>query len=335
MQATKENPKYTAFLIDGSTQYDITPAMEGLSFSEQEQQIAKSATISIANVLIKGQWLSGIIQARQRVSIYADDGETKDEVFRGVVWTKYYKSALSARNLEVKCYDNLVYFQESEDSLYFPAGKTTKDVVGTICKNWGVGLDYSYESITHGKLVLRGTLADIILTDILEKAKENSGTKYVMISQKDVINIKKAGANATVYQITAKNNAIFTRSEQTMDGMITKVVILGKAGTGERKPVQATIEGNTSQYGTLQKLYDRDENTSLADAKKEANTIIKEKGNPTAKFEVQANDIPWIRKGDLVYVNAGAIADRNLLVVGIERSISNNGKIMTLTLTNP
>ena len=335
MQASKENPIYTAFLVDGSTEYEITPAMQSLSFSDQDKQIAMSAALSITNTMANGKWLSSLIQPRQRISIFADDGEKKDEVFRGFVWTKYYKSALSSKDIELKCYDNLVYFQESEDSLYFTAGKTTKDIITTIGKNWGVSINYTYQSITHGKMVLRGALSDIITADILDKVKENTGAKYVMISQKDVINIKTAGSNTTTYKITAKNNAIFTRSEQTMDGMITKVIILGKAGKGERVPVQATVAGNTSQYGTLQKLYDRDENTSLADAKKEANTIIQEKGKPSTKYEVQAGDIPWIRKGDLVYINAGAIADRELLVVGIERSISNSSKTMTLTLTNP
>lgn len=335
MQKSQENPIYTAFLVDDTTKYDITAAMLDLGFSDQKDQIAKSASLTLTNVKVGERWLSNIIRARQRVFIYADDGETKDEVFRGFVWTRYYKSALESKEIIVKCYDNLIYFQESEDSQYFSAGKTTKDVLSSICNSWGVSLNYNYSSITHDKLVLRGALADIITADILDKVKDRTGSKYVVLSIKDVVTINTVGQNATMYQILAKNNALYTRSEQTMDGMITKVVILGKAGTDERKPVQATVTGNTSQYGTLQKLYDRSENMSLADAKKEANTIISENGNPTWKYEVQAHDIPWIRKGDMVYVNAGSIQDQNLIVVGIDRSIDNKSKTMTLTLEKP
>ena len=335
MQKSQENPIYTVFLIDDDTKYDLSPAVTGLSFSDQKDQIAKSVSFNVINTKVKGQWLSSTIKVRQRVFIYADDGTTKDEVFRGFVWTKYYKSALDTKEITIKAYDNLIYFQESEESQYFSAGKSTKDVLTSICKEWGINLEYNYESITHDKLVLRGALADIITKDILDKVKDRTGSKYVILSIKDVITINGIGQNDTVYQILNQNNAVFTRSEQTMDGMITKVVILGKAGKDERLPVQATVSGNTSQYGTLQKLYDRDENMSLADAKKEANTIISENGKPNMEYEVQAADIPWIRKGDLVYINAGGIQDKEMIVVGLTRDIGNKGKTMTLTLENP
>ena len=332
MQKSQENPIYTVFLIDDSTKYDLSPAVIELNFADQKDQIAKSASFSVVNTQVKGQWLSSIIKVRNRVIIYADDGTKKDEVFRGFVWTKYYKSALDQKEIQIKAYDNLIYFQESEDSQYFSAGKQTEDVLSTICKSWGVTLSYNYSSITHDKLVLRGALSDIIMTDILDKVKDRTGNDYVILSIEDVVTINEVGQNDTVYQILGGNNAIFTRSEQTMDGMITKVVILGKAGKDDRLPVQATVTGNTSKYGTLQKLYDRDENMSLADAKKEANTIIQDGGTPKLTYEVQAHDIPWIRKGDLVYINAGSIQDKNMIVIGIDRSIDNKGKTMTLTV---
>lgn len=331
MKASKENPEYTVCIVNDTTKYDVTPALISLNLSEQNGQLAQTANITLANVKIKGQWLSTLVGVRQRVFIYANDGTTKAEVFRGVVWTDYYKSALEDREMQLKCYDNLIYFQESEDAEYFTTGKTTQDILTTFCTKWGVKLNYTYQSITHAKLALRGRLADIITSDVLDLVKNQTGKKYVLRSAEDVINIMQVGQNKTIYNITSKNNAISTRSEKTMDGMITKVIILGKADKEKREPVEATVDGDVANYGTLQKLLSRKENTSLADAQKEAQEIIAEYGTPKLQYEVQCADIPWIRKGDLVRVAAGNI-EADLITAGVTRSISNKSKVMTLTL---
>lgn len=331
MKASPENPIYSVAIVDGETKYDVTPALCNLDLSDQDGQLAQSATLGLMNVQVSGKWLSTIVGIRQRVFIYADDGKKKDEVFRGVIWTDYYKSDLSTRDMSLKCYDNLIYFQESEDAEFFPEGKTTEDVVSTLCQKWGVPLKYAYESITHSKLALRGALSDILTSDVLDLVKTKTGKKYILRSTKDTIEVVKTGQNQTVYDISSKNNAVSTRTERTMDGLVTKVVILGKAGNDERQPVEATVEGNVAEYGTLQKIHDRKENTSLADAQKEAQAIIDEKGKPKTVYEVKCSDIPWIRKGDRVHVNAGAISDQDLIVLSIDRSISNKSKEMTLT----
>lgn len=338
MQASKENPIYTVRLLDGSTEYDLTAAVLDIDFSDREKQLAQSVTINVANVKTGGTSLASILKVRQRVFISANDGTSNDEVFRGVIWTRYYRDTLSDKEIQIKCYDSLIFMQESEDSQYFTAGQASNSVIQQLCNNWGVQLDYSYATITHEKLVLRGSLSDIIISDVLEKVKKQTGQKYVILSIKDVLTIRPVGQNATVYEISDKNNAVQTRTEQTMDGMITKVVILGKAGKDERKPVAATVDGDTATYGTLQKIIDasgKDENTSLADAQKEANNIIKESGTPKIEYEVQAPDIPWIRKGDKVLVNAGDVSGKELIVLAINRSISNKAKTMTLTLDDP
>jgi len=116
-----------------------------------------------------------------------------------------------------------------------------------------------------------------------------------------------------------------------MQGMVTKVVILGKEDDDDRAPVEATVSGNTSKYGTLQKLINRDEETALADAKTEAQNIIKKDGKPKWEGSIRTVDIPWIRKGDKVKVKAGDLAS-DYIVIGIERDIDNSGKLMTLTV---
>lgn len=331
MEASRKNPIYTAYVVSGSTKYNISPAVISLGFSDQKKHISKSVVIELVNVSVGSSWLSAIIKVRDRVYIYANDGERSEEVWRGYVWTRKYDSGLDGHIITLRCYDNLIYFQESEESEFFASGKSTKDVLGSIFDKWGVKLEYGYESITHSKLALRGYLSDVICSDILDLVKDRTGKKYVILSEQDTVHIKTVGQNTTVYSIKSGENASATRSESTMDGMTTKVVILGKADDDDRRPVEATVSGNTSTYGTLQKLINRDENTSLADAKKEAQSIIDADGKPKWEYEVTAPDIPWIRKGDKVQLDAGDLGSQ-YIVAGIERDISNSKKQMTLTL---
>ena len=91
--ALKENPTYTFFISDGNgTTYDMTPALISIDLTDQDSQMAQRAQVTVHNVQINGTWSTSIIQVGQRVSIFADDGEKKDEVFRGFIWKKQYIS---------------------------------------------------------------------------------------------------------------------------------------------------------------------------------------------------------------------------------------------------
>ncbi len=331
MAASLENPIYSAYVISGGIKYNLTGVIQDINFADQKKQISKSATLGVMNRKVNGSWLSSILKVRDRVFIHANDGTRNEEVWRGFIWTRSYDSNLSGSTIVLKCYDHLIYFQESEESEFFASGKSSKDVVSFLCDKWGIKLEYSYESITHGKLALRGNLSDIFTEDILDLVKDRTGKKYVILSEKDVMQVKTVGQNSTIYTIQDGKNAISTRSECTMDGMTTKVVILGKADDDDHRPVEATVRGDTDKYGTLQKLINRDEDTSVEDAKKEAQNIIDEEGNPKWEFEVTAPDIPWIRKGDKVKVSAGDMTTE-YIVLGINRDISLKGKTMDLTL---
>ena len=333
MAATAAKPEYTAYVVAGGTKYNITPAIESIGITDQQKQIAKCVTIQLMNTKVGNNWLTGLLGVRTRVYLYANDGTREGEVFRGFLWNRAYRSALTDRTLQLKCYDNLIYLQESDHSAFFSSGKLTKDVAATLCKDWGIQLSYTYESITHSKLPLRGNLADIFIADLLDPVKDRTGKKYVILSEKDVMQIDPVGANSTIYHFVAGQNAIQTQSVCTMDGMVTKVIILGKADDNDRTPIEATVSGDTAQYGTLQKTISRSENTSLADAKKEAQSIIDEKGKPKWEYELHATDIPWIRKGDKVHLNAGDLTGY-FIVTGIDRTITGKKREMVLDLEN-
>lgn len=332
MAASKQKPVYSVYIISGGTKYNLTPALTSIDRADPKGQIAQKVNLQFANVEVQGSHISSILQPRSRVFVYADDGSKDGEVFRGYLWTRNYKSSLDERDLKYTCYDNLIYLQESEESLYFSSGQSSKAIVSSICSKWGINLSYSYESITHGKLPLRGNLYDILTEDILAPVRKRTKKKFVVLSDQDTMYVKPTGANTTIYQFLAGKNVTSTTSGWTMDGMITKVVIVGMANDDGKEPIEATVSGDTSQYGTLQKIQDRDEDTTLSDAKLEAQYTIDENGTPKWEYEIVAPDVPWIRKGDKVYVHAGDIVQRNLIVASVDRKADNKRSQMTLTL---
>ena len=328
---SKWNPHYRCLIVTRQNgNFDLELITTSLELSWRKKQLAQCAKVKCTNVKRNGKNLNMLIDVCDRLFIYADDGETNQEVFRGFIWTINYTSALQ-KELTFTCYDNLIYFQESEDNRYFSSGKSSADICADICAKWSIPLDYTYSSITHGKLSLKGTLADIFLTQILEEIRKQTGERYVIYSEQDRIKIKKAGENQTVYELKAKANVISESSELTMDGLVTKIVILGKADEDGQSPVESIVTGETDLYGVLQKIQNKDETTSLEEAEKEARQTIKDSGKPIRSFEVKAVDIPWIKLGDKIQVAAGD-ALGTFLVTGISHHIQDTGATMTVSL---
>lgn len=327
MEASLTNPVYTVVIAakDG-TKYTVkdgnTNVVTSLMLSENEQQLAQTVQITMVNVQTEdGSYLSEHLALMQRIFIYADTGDKREEVFRGFLWDRHYSSQVE-KELTFTCYDNLIYFQESEDSRFYTADKTTKEICEDICSGWGVSLEYNYDTIKHPKLPLRGNLADIFLEDILAKVKKQTGKKFVMRSIQDVIHIDYTGANDTVYQINKEENAISVVSKETMNGMVTKVIVTGKEDKDQRLPVEATLSGNTADYGTLQKVFSCLDSKKLEEVKKEAQTLLDEQGKPKKTFELEVVDIPWIRKGDKIQVAAGDMIN-SYIVLGVTHDITN------------
>lgn len=330
--ASTANPAYSVYIVSDGKKYNVTPILINLDMAESRNRISQSVTVQIMNVMVDGAWLSSVFDVRDRIYVYANTGAGSKEIFRGFIWDRDYRSSLTEREITLKCYDHLIYLQESESSEFFASGKSTKDIIGAICNEWGIKYEYDYESITHSKLVLRGSLSDIITSDVLDLVKDRTGKKYAITSAEDTMRIKTVGQNETVYKIVAGANAVSTKRNRTLDGCITKVVIYGKADKEDRLPVEASIVDGADKYGTLQKIITRSENETLEAAKEEATSILKENATPKWTYEVEAPDIPWIRKGDKVYVNAGDIQNKYLIVTELDRSIGSTSKKIILGL---
>ncbi|NBH61540.1 hypothetical protein D1155_07750 [Anaerotruncus sp. 80] len=299
---------------DGKT-FDTAGIITGLTLTESKSQLAQRATIRMFNRYIsKHGYPSNLFPVRSRVFIYAKGGgKTKrEEVFRGYVWDTDY-SLGNGTQLTLTCYDNMIYFMNSQILTYFSKGKSTKEIVKTLMERRGVKLTYNYSSITHPKLPLSGTLADVLTSELLDEVQKKKGVKYVVKSKKGKIYIDKQGSNEKAYCISRGSQSImqsYNRSV-TMDGMVTSVIIAGKSDENGKRKIEERVDKNRKTYGTLAKIIYKDEDTKLSEVKKEANYILDENATPQREYEVTALDIPWIRKGDRVRIefNKGTYHD--------------------------
>lgn len=309
-------PEYRVIVLTaGGLRCTVTGAVTGLSLEQGENELAQRLSLSLYNLRHQGKLLSELFRARDRVFVYASQGQEDREVFRGYLWDHHYRSE-TEKLLTWTCYDNLIYLQESEDSLYYASGQRTAGVFASICKRWGIPLEYRYDSITHGNLALRGTLSNLMLSDLLEPVRKQTGRRYVMRGREDALWVERAGSNETVCSIKSRANALRTESDTTMAGMVTRVIITGKTGKNGQAPVEATLSRGTEQYGTLQKVLASSDAESLAEARKEAEELLEEKSRPAFRASVEAVDIPYLRKGDQVELAAGNLLGR-FLVLGI------------------
>lgn len=323
-------PTYKVYILTANKKYDVSNAITALQLSEPKGQLAQSATVKIVNVQHHGTYLTSLFDVNDRVAVFSTYEGITEEVFRGFVWDKDYTSS-DKKELSLVCYDNLIHMIKSQICEYFTAGKTTESICTSLFNNWGVKLKFDYKNITHPKLPLDGSFADALIEDVLEDTKKQTGAKYVIRSVQDTVYIKTAGSNKKIYKIVAKQNSGYVTYKKTMEDVVTKVIITGSKDDNDKTPIEATVSGNTSEYGTKQKIIRKDKDTSISECKKEAQEILDENGAPKETIFIDnAVDIPFVHKGDVVEVTAGNIVGKTCLVL----DVSHDGvdKIMDLEL---
>lgn len=313
--------RLVATLSNGSTM-DITNAIEDLDWADQRKEIAQRATIRLARLPTSdGRHLNEALPLCTQLQIFGNG----EECFRGIIWEWEYESG-DGQSIALTAYDRFIYAQKSKDNFWYKKGTKTQTVITDICKKWGIPLRYEWESIKHEKWPLRGvTIADGIIST-LEKARLELDKKYAAIYVADTLVIKARGLNEDVFAfISAQGGVADVSHKITLDQMVTKVIVTGKGS--KKTPVKATVTGDT-RFGVIQDIVQKG-SMSLKKAKKEAQTLIRERGKPEHTIQVTAPDIPTIRKGDMVKVVAGSL-DGFYVVLGVTHSAATRSMVMEL-----
>ena len=322
MDVLKNNYQVTALLKDGST-LPLDGAITRLSWQEAAEEVAQRAILELAQTRTDRGWLNALLPLLTVIRIAANGGE----VFRGVVWEWEYASG-SSRTITLTCYDPFIYAQNSRTFAYFPAGKTTKDIVTKVCSDNGIRCSYLWKSARHDKTVYRGTaVADQIL-DALEEGRKRLGERPVCTFSAGTLTVQGEGYNQTVYVFHAAESTIATSERLTMDGLVTQVAIYGAETEDDRRAIAAVVPGRT-EFGTLQDVVLMSSSSTLAEARKEAQTILKEQGSPRRDITAEAPDVPEIRKGWKIRMEAGSLLGY-YIVMGITHNATDRSMVMEL-----
>jgi len=293
---------YTFILLTpDNKQYDITPMVQDGGWEEGKGEFAVRINGTMCNGMYKKKRISSIIKIGCMVRILASHGGKKTEVARGTI-IDWGVSRNRARNdFSFSAYDDLYFFQESQDNYYFTKGTKTKTAFSKIFSDWKIPMDkYQGPNVEHAKMAFKNdTLSNIVL-DILEEAGTKNKDKYLIRSVKGKVQILPRGSNKDVYHFG--NSNLETKDfKQSISGMITRVKIIGQEDKDGKSNVVDVLDGDT-KVGIRQKIITNSKSESKEDAQKEAEKILEEQGKPEKRITLEGPDVPYLRKGDKVHV---------------------------------
>ena len=321
---TKISYSVIAVLSTGA-QVNLEGVAENIAWEENEKELSVRANLTLRDVPYDGGRLSAVLSLCTVMYIYYDAGDGRKEAFRGTVW-EWEHSQIHDDEIVLTCYDMLYYLQKSTDSKYYEKGKSTSAICSDILSSWGVTMGtFSGPSITHEKTLYKNKTISTMLSETIDTARKQSSTKGVIRAREGKCEIVKQGANEDIWAFSADTNLVAAKDRYSMTGLVTRVVVVGKDDKQGRPKVEATLNGKT-EYGILQQVKSRG-STKLADAKKEAQELLDEKGTPERTITLQSPDAPWIRKGDRIHVTTD-----NVNGYFYVKSISHNATAMMMQM---
>ena len=326
--------KYTVIVVTKKgKQRDITEHVTELSWDEEEDQLPVRISVTAKNDSTKYGYISDFATPGCWIGVLASyNGGKNKEVCRGKIvdWSPTNKSKGAYINL--KAYDILYDLQESQDNIYFSKGKKTKNLITKILKKWGVKVSkYSGPNVKHPKVIFKKEKIGTAIFKVLKEARQKGGKDAYLRSDKKKVKVLGYGTNKKVYVFSEDDHMVDVKHTISTAGMVTRVKVTGQEKKSGKPPVRATVNGQT-KYGIRQKLVSMSKNDKLKDAKKDAKQIIKDEGKPKDNLTITVPDIPTLRKGNLIYVEASTVDAGEYYIVGSSHDAAS--QTMTLTLVD-
>lgn len=326
IDARKLKYKIIGILEDG-TQLDITGATEDQGWEEGEGELALRINLTVHSTKYRGQYLSDILKPGCIVAIVADWGDGTEEVARGSIvdWDTTNRS--SEDTFSILAYDELFNFQNSQDNVYITAGTGTKAALTAIFSDWGIPIgEYKGPDVAHAKTPFKNEYLSDMVEQLLDDAVKQGAPKCIIRAVQGAIHVLPEGSNTTIYHFDEDSNIEVTKDKVSTQGLVTRVKVVGKEDSEGRQPVEAIIDGQT-ELGIRQRIYNRQENDSLATAKTAAQEIITNSEADTRTTSIQGPDVPPIRRGDKVHIN-GRTLNGYFIVLSVQHNAASGSMTM-------
>lgn len=323
--------KYTLILITASgKQLDITKAAENLGWEEGDGELAQRISFTAHNTKYGGAQLSSLAPPGSIVAIISDWGTSSEEVARGTIeeWEPGHIGSGST-TFDVLAYDELFNLQQSQDNRYYSAGTGTKAAITGVFNDWGIPVEkYEGPDVAHAKTPFKNEYLSNILIQLLDDAVKKGGSKCVIRASKGKVSVIPKGSNKTIYHFDEDTNATLTRDKISTVDLVTRVKVVGKEDSEGRQPVEAVLDGLT-QHGIRQRIQNRSEDDTLANATSAAQEILDTQGKPTRTIVLESPDVPPIRKGDKIHAKAGTL-NGYYIVKSVRHDAANRSMSMEL-----
>ena len=313
-------------MAEDGKQYNIKDFITNLGWEENEKEISVRSSFTSKNDKTSQGYLSSIIKPGCLIGIFATDGERDEEVARGYVETWNPVEKNSGNTLKCTNYDELYKLQKSQDNRYYPSGTGTKTAIVGILDDWEIPQgSYKGPNTSHGKQVFNNKYLSDIILEFLDDARKKGEEKCIIRASKGKTSIIPRGSNTDIFVFQADNSQMIGQTVSTSN-LVTRVKVVGKADDDGQRSVEATLNGLT-KYGIRQRIYTRGSDESMKDAKSAAKEILNNEGAIEKEMTVQSPDVPYIRKGDLVYIISGTAKDYYYV-----KSIQHNAEQYSMTM---
>lgn len=293
--------KYRLILLDETgIQYNLRDIIQDLGWEENETELSARISFRLSNIDAKITNASELCKNGRKVYLMVDTGKDEKELCSGTLKTRQNTYSLSSRETEGTVYGFLHQLDKSQDNKHISSGRTTQQIFEEIAADWGIGIsEYKGPNVTHGKMDFKSKSPAKMFLELLDDAKKKGAGEFVLRGDKDTLQVLPVMSNTEVYVFGAKHTVQLAHKESIAD-MITRVKVLGQSKKGGCEPVEAVIDGKT-EFGILQKTYQRNSDETIADAQKAAQEILNEDGIPEEDISLSLPDIPFVRKGDAIY----------------------------------
>ena len=323
---------YRLVLLDeAGTQYDMKDVIQDLGWEENENELAARVTFKLADTQ---EHTETLFKNGRMVFLLANIGGTESEVFRGTVKSWQNSYSLASRDTDCVAYDTLNQLDKSQDNRHITSGRMTQAIVEEIAADWGIAISqYQGPNVAHGKMDFKGKSPAKMFLELLDDARKKGAGEYMLRASQGGIEVKKVGCNETVYAFNMGNTVQMVH-KQSITELVTRVKVLGRSKKNGSAPVEAVVDGQTG-FGILQKTYQRDSDETIDAAKQAAQEILNEEGKPNEEISLSLPDVPFVRKGDLIYCDRLESADGYYLVCSINHDCDLKTMTAKLKKTDP
>jgi len=281
-------------VLDG--RYDLGDLAEEITLEDSLEEIAYRASIRIA--VTPDLPAIGPGQSLRIAAVPYGETAMRELLHPAVIW-ECASTDSGVKRLNITAYDSTIYLAKSEDERLMAAGQTASQRLKLYAKDWDIAVGNVPDTeIALARSVKRAQSIYAMMQEDLKETVDKGGDMYRPRMTAEGLTLVKLGGNSTIWELESIEELSQTRS---LEGAVTQVKVLGSQDNDKKlSPVLAVVQGDTARYGTLQKVLQDCDVTTVEQARRAGRNLLL---GMQESFAVTAPDIVAIRAGDRVRLN--------------------------------